>query len=312
MNTDNKDTYQKITDYVIEQLEKGEIVWQKNWNTLGLPKNISSGNHYKGWNVFFLNFITLYNGYRTPYFITYKQAMGMGGTIRRGQKGHYVIWWATMEDKTKVLKVGEAGQEEYVSYRVPKMHTVFNIDQTHGIEFPKVEKLFRTHSEKLSACEKLLLNFPDCPRIMHGGDRAYYNHVHDFIMMPPVERFHSDEAYYKTLFHEIAHSTGHAKRLNRKELVESDGFGKENYSKEELTAELTAAYLCAVCGIQANTITNSAAYLKSWLEALKNDKRMLLKASSQAQAAADYILNIRTDIPVASGYKKEQLTCTII
>lgn len=108
--------------------------------------------------------------------------------------------------------------------------------------------------------------------------------------MPFPRLFHSNHAYYITLFHELAHSTGHVNRLNRKELLESDGFGGENYSKEELTAELTAAFLSAITGIQQQTIINSTAYIKGWLKALQNDKRMVLLAASQAQKAADYIL----------------------
>src|ERR1019366_7717361 len=173
-NNDNKDTYQRITDYVIGQLEKGEIVWQKNWNSLGLPKNIVTNLCYKGWNVFFLNFVTAYHGYKTPYFITYKQAMDKGGTIFRGQKGFQVVWWTTIEDKSHTIKK-ENGEEKYSTYRVPRIHTVFNIDQTHGIEFPKVEKLFRSHTLKINACENIISNMRDAPLSKHGGDEAFYN-----------------------------------------------------------------------------------------------------------------------------------------
>lgn len=182
-------------------------------------------------------------------------------------------------------------EQQHPVYRVPKVHTVFNIDQTHVIEFPKVEELFRSHTSKLQACEETVNNMPLRPMIKHGGDSAYYHPVHDYVQLPNAEQFHSDEAYYKTLFHELAHSTGHETRLNRKVLIESDAFGKELYSKEELTAELTAAFLSAVCGIGEQTIINSAAYIQGWLKVLKNDKRLILKASSQAQAATDYILN---------------------
>jgi antirestriction protein ArdC len=283
------DTYQRITDFVVEHLEKGNVIWQKGWNTLGLPKNIITGRHYQGWNIFLLNFITLYHGYKTPYFITYKQAMSAGGTVRRGQKGYPVVWWATIENKNNTIN--QDGEIEHQTFRVPKCHTVFNIDQTHGIEFPKVEELFRNHSQKIQACDEIINNMPNRPLIKHGGDKACYNKITDCITLPNVERFHSDAAYYKTKFHELAHSTGHKSRLNREELMQSDGFGKELYSKEELTAELTAAFLCALCGIEQQTIVNSAAYIQEWLKVLQKDKRLILKASSQAQAAADYILN---------------------
>jgi antirestriction protein ArdC len=291
MHTNNNtDTYQRITDYVISQLENGKIVWQKGWNSLGLPKNIVTNNHYRGWNIFYLNFVTSFFKYKTPYFITYKQTLDKGGTIRRGEKGFQVVWWATIENKREIINDGDENEKSKV-FRLPKVHTVFNLDQTYGIEFPKVENQFRSNTFKIYACENILKNMPGIPPIKHQGDKAFYNPITDIITMPPVERFHSDEAYYKTLFHELAHSTGHAKRLNRKELVEYDGFAKENYSKEELTAELTAAFLCAVCGIEQQIISNSAAYIQGWLKALKNDKRLILKAATQAQAAADYIMN---------------------
>lgn len=283
------DVYQRITDFVIEQLEKGQVLWQKGWSTCGLPKNIVSGKQYRGWNIFLLNFITLFYEYKTPFFITYKQAMEMGGSIRRGQKGYNVIWWATIEDKSKSIEVN--GEQEYLSYRAPKFHTVFNIDQTHGIEFPKVAASVRSITSKIRACDHVIEGMPDKPQITHAGDKAFYSKASDTICLPAVERFHSDETYYKTLFHELAHSTGHTKRLNRKELMESDGFAGERYSKEELTAELTASFLCAICEIEQQTIINSAAYIGSWLKVLQDDKRLILKAATQAQAAADYILN---------------------
>ena len=295
MNTNNNsDAYQRITGYVISQLENGEIVWQKGWNSLGLPKNIATNHQYRGWNIFFLNFVTSFFKYKTPYFLTYKQALDKGGKICRREKGFQVVWWATIEDKRLINDDGDAAKSKV--FRVPKVHTVFNIDQTHGIEFPKVESQFRSITLKIFACENILKNMPGIPSIKHQGDQAFYNPINDTITMPPVERFHSDEAYYKTLFHELAHSTGHSKRLNRKELVEYDGFAKENYSKEELTAELTATFLCAVCGIEHTLINNSAAYIQGWLKALKNDKRLILKAATQAQAAADYIMNKATEI----------------
>ena len=280
--------YRQITDYVIAQLDKGEIIWQKPWNILGFPKNIVTGHHYKGWNIFFLNFITSMFKYRTPYFITYRQALDMGGTIRRGQKGYPVIWWATIEKKNEQVNE-EKEEESQVVYRIPKTHTVFNIDQTFGIGFPKVEELFSKNFSEIDCCEHLINNMIDAPKILHGGDEAYYHMTRDIINLPAKQRFHLADHYYKTLFHELIHCTGHPKRLNREELIKSDGFSVEKYSKEELTAELGAAFLCGHCGISNTTIENSSAYIQGWLRALRNDRRLILKASSQAQAAVEYI-----------------------
>ena len=130
------------------------------------------------------------------------------------------------------------------------------------------------------------------PSIRHSGDRAYYSLMSDQVTMPAKNLFVNDEAYYTTLFHELAHSTGHEKRLNRKELLEHDGFGGENYSKEELTAEFAAAFLSGITGIQPATINNSTAYIQGWLKSLKDDKKLLLTAANQAQKASDFILGI--------------------
>lgn len=294
-NFTKKDVYEEVTQQVIAALEQGHVIWKQGWNSLGLPKNIIAGNRYRGWNLFYLNFITLYKGYKTPYFITYKQAQDLGGNVRRGQKGYQIVYWALIEDKYKTVTVtdditGEE-KEEHPQYRVPKFYVVFNIDQTEGIEFPKLETLFQNKADKLEACEQIIDNMPHCPQIRNAGDRAYYTCATDKVTMPLPALFHSMEEYYSTLFHELAHSTGHETRLNRKELKEYDGFGGENYSKEELTAELTAAFLCAISGIEQKTLINSTAYMQGWLKALNNDKTLILKAASQAQAAADFILN---------------------
>jgi antirestriction protein ArdC len=128
--------------------------------------------------------------------------------------------------------------------------------------------------------------------IITGGASAYYTPASDTVVVPSLNSSTSSEGYYSTLFHELAHSTGHESRLNRKELVNSDGFGNTNYAKEELTAEMTAAFLCAITGIHQPTIANSAAYIQSWLKALRNDKTLVIKAAAQAQKAADYIMSV--------------------
>jgi len=294
--TSFKDTYQDVTDAVIKALEEGTVVWRCSWNHIGLPKNVTTNVEYRGWNVFWLNWHTVINNYTTPFYITYKQAQELGGTVKRGEKGIKITYWATIELKNQPkevedLQTGET--KEIIPTRlVPKEHTVFNIDQTEGIEFPKVEALLTTEAAKIEACEQVIEHMPSRPKLNLNGTSAYYLPSTDTVVVPGLKISKSSEGYYSTLFHELAHSTGHATRLNRKELVESDGFGKTNYAKEELTAELTAAFLCAVTGIQQETIPNSAAYIESWLKALKNDKKLILTAASQAQKAADYILNI--------------------
>ena len=295
--SESKNVYQRVTDYVIQELEKGTVPWQKGWSCYGPPKNINSGYVYHGWNTFFLNYITASEQYKTPFFITYNQARSMGGYVKEGSEGYPVIYWKRLDTNYKALKGGvdETEENEYPKSRlVLKVYTVFNIDQTDGIDFAFAAAKEKSEKEKLEDCDLIIQRMPGCPPVRHGGDSASYYSGTDFIQMPHFEQFHESELYYKTLFHELTHSTGHPRRLNRKEL-EYFVKGDERYAKEELTAELGAAYLCAYTGIDQMTIDNSASYINWWLQSLQNDKTLLIKAASQAQAATDYILNVQKD-----------------
>lgn len=294
----SKDIYSQITETVIEALEQGNIIWKKPWASYGLPKNFTTGKQYRGWNVFWLNFITTYKQYSTPFFLTFNQAQKKGGRIKKGSKGTPIVFWATIEDKntTLVIKDETTGEETKVhpTKLVPTTHTVFNLDQTEDIDLSGLETLRRPETNNIEACDAIINNMPLAPIIRYSGDQAYYCQMTDRVTMPAKNLFVNDEAYYTTLFHELAHSTGHEKRLNRKELTDHDGFGGYNYSKEELTAEFTAAFLSGFTAIQTQIITNSAAYIQGWLKALKEDKKLLLSAACQAQKAADFILNINS------------------
>ncbi|GAB2683614.1 zincin-like metallopeptidase domain-containing protein [Mucilaginibacter koreensis] len=291
-----KDTYQEVTDAVIEQMESGNIVWHCSWNQVGFPQNVTTGISYRGWNVFWLNFHTMLKGYSLPYYITFKQAQDLGGTIKKGEKGTKITYWASIkvkgldDDAAKQLTDGDSAAQQ--TRMVPKVHTVFNIDQTEGIVFPKVEALFRSDAEKIAACEQIIQEMPNRPQLNLNGQYPVYYPLKDLVAVPDIARFDSSEEYYCALFHELAHSTGHESRLSRKEITQPNKYGSEPYSREELTAELTAAFLCAITGVQKQTIQNSAAYLQGWLKALKNDKTLILKAAGQAQKAADYMMEV--------------------
>jgi antirestriction protein ArdC len=290
------DTYQEVTDAVIKALEEGTVIWQCPWNQVGLPKNITTDVNYRGWNLFLLNFHSMIKGYPTPYYITYKQANHLKGSIKKGEKGIRIIYWATVELKNES---NDANTQQPVddtskprTIMVPKTYTVFNIAQTEGFDFRCYDAEFRSEAEAIANCEVVVDNMPNRPTIRKNGTNAYYQPSTDTVVVPSLKRCKSSEAYYSTLFHELAHSTGHESRLNRKELLNSDGFGSTAYAKEELTAEMTAAFLNAVTGISSSTIDNSAAYIETWLKALKNDKTLVIKAAAQAQRAADYILSV--------------------
>ncbi|MDT3402289.1 ArdC family protein [Mucilaginibacter terrae] len=294
----SKDIYQEVTDAVIEQMEKGVLVWHCGWKESGLPSNVTTGICYRGWNVFWLNFHTMVKSYPTPQYLTFKQALDLGGNIRKGEKGVKIIYWATIHTKSGINESQLADDDENKANRqrlVPKVYTVFNIAQAEGIIFFEPDMNGSSKAEKHVACEALIDQMPKRPEIRLNGQYPVYYPVRDLVSVPPISSFSSAEEYYAALFHELAHSTGHELRLGRKEITESAGYGSEPYSCEELTAELTATFLCALTGIGQQTIENSAAYLQGWLSALKNDKTLLVKAAGQAQKAADYIRNIKDE-----------------
>lgn len=288
-----KDIYDETTEMVIKLLEEGKVMWQCSWKDQELPKNFSTNTYYRGWNVFLLNFHSMIKSYPTTEYLTFKQAVALGGKIRKGEKGIKIIYWATIKAKADKESIIEVPEEDKKTKMVPKHYVVFNIAQTEDIPQKEKQPIQLTSLEKIDNCERVINEMPNRPGLNLDGSRAFYQPTLDLVVVPSLSRSIGAEEYYSTLFHELAHSTGHLSRLNRKELMESDGFGKTAYAKEELTAEMTATYLCAVTGIGQPTIANSAAYIESWLKALKNDKRLIITAAAQAQKAADYIQNVK-------------------
>ena len=168
-----------------------------------------------------------------------------------------------------------------------RYYTVFNIEQAEGVEVPKDEPL--PELSPIAECERIAERMPNPPKIeFDGGNRAFYRPLNDSVHLPLRKVFLSAEEYYSTLFHELVHSTGHGSRLNRPG-IQDVNFGSEKYSKEELIAEIGAAFLCGTTGIEKKTIQNSAAYVQNWLNALKDDKKLVVLAAAQAQKAVDYV-----------------------
>jgi antirestriction protein ArdC len=275
------DVYEKITNIIIEKLEQGVAPWQCPFNRYGLPKNYESGKHYRGINSFLLNFTG-----KTPYYLTFLQAKELKGNVKKGAKGFPVIYYNFVE------KEGENAGDEAKKIPFLKYYTVFSVDDVEGIEFDIPEGV-KTANEKIEACEQIVKLMPNAPSISEYIGRAYYSPIFDEIKMPEITEFSTGEEYYATLFHELAHSTGHKNRLNRPELTEMSQYGDYNYSKEELTAEMTASFLCGFAGIDNGTLDNSAAYIDGWLKVLKGDKKFIIDAANKAQKAADYILDVK-------------------
>lgn len=286
MNANSK-INEMITRRMIDRInETNALPWKKPWaSSAQVPKNLASKKNYRGVNVFLLHML----GYASPYFLSFKQVAELGGKVKKGEHACPVVFWKIVEPKEGEGTVDDAKPRGFAMLRY---YNVFNTDQTEGLEgkVPALGMPQREHTP-LEEAERLFRNMPNPPTISYGRAQASYNPLLDTVSMPRPEWFESAESFYEVLGHELAHSTGHTSRVGRKAVMEPTGFGSHAYSREELVAEMASAFLCGECGILPATETNSAAYLKGWLEKLKADPSMLIKAGGEAQKAFDYIVN---------------------
>ena len=293
--------YQLVTDRVLALLQQGVVPWKKPWKTRGgssRPINLLSGRPYRGINVFLL----IAQGFESPYWLTFKQALHLGGHVRRGEHGTPIVFWRVDQESP------EAGDEEESSREnrrfLLRYYKVFNVDQCEGITVPgSAADEDEPPFDPIHACEAVYATMPNPPELRHGGERAFYRRSDDLVQLPAPEAFSRREHYYSTQFHELAHATGHPSRLNR---FAEDGnagvFGSPSYAREELVAEMTAAMICGVLGIDPVLVEtvppvggevlleNSAAYLQHWIGVLEGDSKALVIAAARARKAADYIL----------------------
>jgi antirestriction protein ArdC len=276
--------FEIVTDRIVKLLESGTVPWRRPWdNGVDAPRNID-GYEYNGINFFLLSMLP----FKTPVYLTLNQIKKKGGTIKEGEnKNHAPVFYWRMNTYDKDKSGNPLSSP--VSIPMARYTQVWNIEQVDGIELPKrfAQRAMRQFTA-IESAEKLVANYKDSPAISHGGNRACYTPVLDKVTMPEKDSFKSPGEYYSTLFHELGHSTGHAKRLNRKELMDGNFFGSHDYSVEELVAEMSAAYMAAHCGID-NTLENSAAYIASWSKKLRDEPRMLMTAAARAQKAFKHI-----------------------
>jgi len=292
---------EQVTNEVIAQLERGNVPWQQPWTSYGLPKNYLSGRHYEGFNAFYLQYITEKRHFSTPYFLTFKQAQELGGHVKKGEKGTPILYWKIREEKDGENASEQAEEEkEHGKKFVPFIWTVFNIDQIEGVDFALPEAVERTEWQVIESCQQVVERYPlPRPHIRHGGTQAYYAPVSDRVQLPELKYFVSPHAYHATLFHELIHSVGHPTRLDRF-TEKAPRFGDEDYSKEELLAEMGASFLCAFTGIQEAVFENSVAYLQGWVSKFKEDKTMIIYAGTRALRAASYLLGLKAEESKAS------------
>ena len=308
-----KDAMQKVTDKFIQVIEDDiknnrPAFWLRPWKT-SYPMNASFGNEYNGINFWNLLIEQMLNKYDSNLWATFNQIRQMGGKVIKGSKSVPVIFWKVINKETEET-------EEDKSYLVARAYHVFNLDQTTDCELPKrMDKLtteLLTDFTPVEKADEIINNYVEgkiqnqtplalyTPKSEGKADkigvtieRAFYQPSTDSVNIPPVSLFNSMDEYYSTVFHELIHSTGHPKRLNR--LKENSNYYTdhlESYSAEELTAELGNGILCQLTGIDGtNVANNSVAYLRHWLEIFKNNPKELMYAAGRAHKAVNHIVH---------------------
>lgn len=291
--TDRHDVYTRVTQKVIADLEKGVLPWQKPWQGDSSARIIRPLRHngipYKGINTLLLWGAAEEQGFISPFWMSYRQASELGGQVRKGEKGSLVVYANTL---TKT-ETDEGGTENEIEIPYMKGYTVFNVAQIDGLPAHYTAKpmpLLQTdaeridHAEAFTAATKAIIH--------HGGDSAYYAPTPDRIQMPPFEAFRDAASYYAVLLHELTHWTKHPSRLDRD--FGQKKWGDAGYAREELVAELGAAFLCADLGLTPEAREDHAAYVSHWLTVLRKDKRAIFSAAAHAQRATDYLIGLQS------------------
>lgn len=280
------DVYNIVTTRIIEQLEKGYIPWKKPWaSCLDGTFNRISRKPYSLLNQLLLS--------RGGEYATFKQWDQIGGKVKKGEKAEIVVFWKLQEAQEK----DETGEIRIKKIPILRYYNVFHISQVENVlPLPKMEEFDTSPIER---AENALHNYIEREHItlsVGTSDRAFYSPYTDSITIPTITQFECAEEYYATAFHECGHSTLKASRCNRESENRPALFGSEDYSKEELIAEITSAAILHSMGLETpETFQNSAAYIQNWLQVLKNDKKFIVAASGKAEKAAKYILDIKED-----------------
>jgi len=287
--TARPDIYTGITNRIVEQLEAGTKPWLKPWNAEHAAGRISrplrhNGQPYSGINVVVLWMTAEASGFVSPFWLTFKQALELGGHVKKGEHGSQVVYASTFKKKD----TDDAGEETEQEIPFLKQYTVFCADQCEGLpkHFYQLAEQPKEKLERIAAVDQFVANTK--AEVRYGGNQAYYTLRDDRIQMPPFETFRDAESHAATIIHELTHWTRHPSRLNREDFGRKR-WGDEGYAMEELVAELGAAFLCADLSITPEVREDHASYIEHWLKVLKNDKRAIFSAASHASKAADYL-----------------------
>jgi antirestriction protein ArdC len=266
--------YEIVLEQIMEKMRQGVVPWRSHLKSPGMPASLVTKKPYRGVN----HLMLCMNEYASPYYVTFKQAQELGGKILPGEKGYLLVFYKSLADD------GSADPDKPHSM-ILRYYKVWNVAQTTL----EVKEEGSEIMQSLAACERIVSAMPQPPRIKHLPQTPYYLTSEDTVVIPALTSFDQPDFYYSCLFHELGHATGHHSRLNRPTLTNSDGYGGNMYSQEELIAELTACFLCNEAGVLPQTMENSATYLNSWMQVFNNNKKMLFIASTAAQKAVDYI-----------------------
>ena len=271
------DIYAEVTNRIIDQLDSGVIPWQKPWISSDCAVSHATGKPYSLLNQMLLG--------KSGEYVTFRQCQQEGGKVRKGEKAQMIVFWKWIEQEDE--ETGEKKQLPFLRY-----FNVFHIDQCEGLTAKHTQLLPNTASADQTA-EEIIAGYVQRSGVRinrEASDRAFYQPSTDSITLPLMAQFKTTAEYYSTAFHELTHSTDHAKRLNR--LDNTAYFGSEAYSKEELIAEIGASALVNVAGLEtAKSFRNNAAYVQNWLTVLRNDKRFIVSAARKAEKAVQMILN---------------------
>ena len=273
------DIYTAVTNRIIAQMDQGIIPWKKPWVANGKAVSQATGKPYSLLNQMLLG--------KPGEYLTFKQCTESGGHVRKGEKASIVVFWKWIEQEDE-----EPGTKKEVPFL--RYYNVFHIDQCEGVTAKyTTEAAFPDGASTVKTAQDIIYDYlsREGVKLSHiEGDRAFYRPSTDEVVLPIRKQFVSTAEYYSTVFHEVVHSTGHPSRLNR--LSKPSFFGTEDYSKEELVAEIGAATLVNHVGLETtHSIRNNAAYIQNWLSVLKDDKRFIVSAAGRAEKAVSLILN---------------------
>jgi antirestriction protein ArdC len=301
---DRTGLYQEITDKIIAELEAGRTPWVQPWGTaaarapLAMPKNAASGRRYSGINVLILWDTVIENGFAGQSWLTFRQALSLGGNVLKGEHGTTVVY-ADRFTPDKERRRAERDGDEPNAIPFLKRFTVFNTDQCEGLPANLTTAMPTPDVTTIQPQAEALITSTGADFRIRG-ECAFYSPSGDFVQVPPPQAYFEPINWHRTAFHELGHWTGHPSRLGRDT---SGGFGSKPYAKEELVAEMAGAFVCASLGIVPTV--RHADYIGSWLEVLLEDNRAIVRAASAASKAADYLLAFQPGADAISSIAAE-------